>query len=181
MFCKKGFTLLELIIYIAILSIIMVVVISFTWRIMKNTQSVENASEVVQTMRLVFNKFNQTIRQADEIVIESSTLNSNPGVLVVTDGVSGDQIIFDTYLKTIQKGGNDLEIRTLRVTSGSNPAIDLTSEKVKVTNLVFRNLVREKEPANINLQLTLENVHPGEGQTLNKSLSLETAASIRKK
>lgn len=57
----------------------------------------------------------------------------------------------------------------------------LTSDKVKVTNLIFKNLSTPTEPKNIFISLTIEHKNPEGRRELAKSVTLETTVTLRQK
>ncbi len=174
----RAFTLIELILYIAIMAIVLVSTIGFLWNIIGSSVRVSTSTELVYSARLVLDNMTRSGRGADDVIVASSTFGAHPGVLVF--GYSTGNVTFDTAAKNITVGGQSVTIRKLRMKTGAAAPIDLTSDKVDVTNFVVKNRTRGTEPKNVKVEVTLAYVNPGGDQARNRSLSFETAVSIRK-
>lgn len=174
----KAFTLIELILYIAILAIVLVSTIGILWNVIGGSVRVSSSTELSYSARLILDNITRTGRGANDVLIASSTFDSHPGVLVFEN--PGGNITFDTAVKNITVGGQSLTIRKLRMKTGAGSPIDLTSDKVDVTNFVVKNRTRGMEPKNAKVEVTLAFVNPGQDPARNKILSFETAVSIRK-
>lgn len=175
----KAFTLIELIVYIAILSIVLVSAIGFLWNIIGGSVRVSASTELTYSARLVQGNITYTGRNAHDVLTLSSTFDSHPGVLVFE--TSGGDVTFDTVTEEITVGGQSVTIRKLRMKTGAGLPIDLTSDKVDVTNFVVKNRTRGTEPKNVKVEVTLTYVNPGQDLARNQTLSFETAVSIRKR
>lgn len=174
----KAFTLIELILYIAILAIVMVSTIGFLWNVIGSSVRVKASTELTYNARLVLDNITRLGRGANDVVTTSSVFAIHPGVLVL--GYSTGDATFDTATKNITVGGQSVTIRKLRMKIGAAAAIDLTSDSVDVTNFIVKNRTRGTEPKNIKVEVTLAHVNPGGDQARNQSLTFETAVSIRK-
>ncbi|MFH1012593.1 MAG: prepilin-type N-terminal cleavage/methylation domain-containing protein [Candidatus Peregrinibacteria bacterium] len=174
---NKGFTMIELVVYVAVAAFILVGIVRFNWDIMGVGVKLNVSGELTQNSRLVLERITYKIQNAEALAVASSTFGVHPGVLTVT--ASGANSIIDTYTKNVSIGGQTISIRKLRMKEGAAAAIDLTSDKVNVTHFVLTNLTRDEEPANVKMELTLEYVETGEDPLRNESLSVQTAASLR--
>lgn len=174
----KAFTLIELIIYIAIIAIVFVSTVGILWNVIGGSVRVNSSTEIAYSARLVLDNITRSCRNANDILIASSTFDSHPGVLVFGN-LEGD-VTFDTATKNITVGGQSLTIRKLRMKTGAGSPIDLTSDKVDVTNFVVKNRTRGTEPKNVKVEVALAFVNPGQDPARNRTLSFETAVSIRK-
>lgn len=178
---NKGFTLIELIVYVAIASGVLVSIITFAWAVMGSGVRVDVSSELTQNGRFILEKITQEIHAAENVVIDSSSFGVNPGVLTLDLAGPNTDVVFDTYSKNVIVGGQSVDITKLRMKDGDSPVLDITSDKVDVTNFVITNLTRDTEPANINVEVTLSYVTTGADPSRDRNLSFETGASIRKK
>ena len=176
---KKGFTLIELIVYVGVSSIMLVIAINMTSNLIVSNASARGKQEVYINARLAMNQLQLKIREAEDVIIGSSTFNSHPGILTLDYPGSDTDVIFDTYTKNVDIGGQTVEIRKLRIKEGTADYVDLTSDKVDLTNLVFTNLTRGSESKNTNIEITLEKINPGSDPDYDASISVETAISIR--
>ncbi len=175
---NKGFTLIELIIYTALVGLIAVAVIGFAWNIINARIKNEAYQEVEQNLRFGMEKITQAIREADDISTTDSVFNVSPGKLTLK--YPNKDMIFDVSAKIINIGGQDVEIHKLRIKDGNNDSKDLTSNKVDIINFTLTNLTRGSEPKNIKIDLTIKHVNPTQNLKWAAEIFSETAASIRK-
>jgi prepilin-type N-terminal cleavage/methylation domain-containing protein len=141
---QKGFSLLELIIYIAIIGVFLVSVIQFTTTIIRAGEKAKVLNEVQQNARFAMERMKREIRTADGVNTGSSTFSSHPGVLSLEhDTPALDPTVFD------------LSSGTLQITQGAGSAIDLTSSKVEVSNFVLHDRSVSGRTRNIQIQLTV--------------------------
>lgn len=95
---QKGFTLLELILYVGILVIVMVVVINIFTSLSKGNGNVEARTEVDSNLRYALEKINQDVRVATSVTTPatagstSATLVMTVGGATITYDVSGGQL-----------------------------------------------------------------------------------------
>lgn len=178
---RQGFTLMEIVVYIAIFSIVMVMAIGLVLNIVLGGTKIKSSQEVYSGARLAMDTITRSVRGADDVRTSSSTFGVYPGVLSLsyTDD-SEDDVIVDTYTRSVSLPSGSTTIRTLRIKEGEGAYEDLTSSQVDVTNFVVRNLTRGTEQKLVNIELTIQNVNPGGDPDHAASLTLETSASIRR-
>ena len=167
---EKGFTLIEMIIYMGIVSGVVISMIYFSLTIASSRNKAHVAQEVQSNGRTVLDILNQRIRSSTGLNSTSSTFDTHPGVLslFMSDG-SKSPTVFDI-------SGN-----TLRITEGSAAAVPITSDEVKVTNLVFTNLTSATTSAreNVRIQMTIEFDNPSGDVRFNYTQSWQSAGSLR--
>ena len=132
---QKGFTLLETLIYIAVLAIIMGAITSyFLWAIKSSIKS-QVMGETLDNTRRTMEIMISEIREAEGIYTETSSFGSHPGQLSLetTKYVPTDER--RTYIDFYISDGR------LALKKESQDSIYLTSERVEVTNLVFSQIV----------------------------------------
>lgn len=174
----RGFTLLEIMLYITLTAIVLVSVIGIGQDLILVNVKTGAQREVVMNADLVMEQITQKIRPADGL-LTSSVLNSHPGVLVL-DYFDTSDVIFDTYTKDVVVGGNTITIRKLRIKEGTAAYHDLTNDNVNVTHFLVRKLSQESEPENIGVELTIQQLNPGNDADYNTSITLESAISLRR-
>ncbi len=177
---QKGFTFIELIVYIAIASMVLVSAVGIGWNLITNEANVIGKQEAYSNARTVMNHFKINIREADDVITGSSTFNTHPGVLTLDYPGAGTDVVFDTYTKNVTVGGQATTIRKLRIKEGAAAAVDITSDQVDVTDFTLTNLTRGSESKNINIELTIEKANPGNDPNFDASILVETALSVRK-
>ena len=168
---KKGFTLIELVIYIGIASLVIVTATELAVSATRAQTKSQELHEIHMNARLVMNQVALNIKEAEDVFIGLSTFETNPGVIVLDYPGSGTDVIIDTYEKDITIGGQIVTIRKLRIKEGSSDYIDLTNDKIEVINFFLTDMTRDDEPDNINVQLTLG--------TNDSDISTETSVSLR--
>lgn len=162
---QKGFTLIEVLIYIAIIGIVVSGFIAFALSINSSRAKTYVAQEVQANTRTALDLISQKIRLADNVVspIEGDSASSleldmsdpDPNLIFgVTDGVLG-------------------------IAEGVGDPIPITSDEVNVSNLTFTNLAVSGERDNIRVEITIEYLGDG-SKEYEYSQSLQTAISLRK-
>jgi prepilin-type N-terminal cleavage/methylation domain-containing protein len=89
---QRGFTLLELILYIGILAIVMVVIVNIFVALSKGNGNVEARTDVDSNLRYALEKINQDVRAASSVTTPASA-GATSSTLVMT--VSGSTITYD--------------------------------------------------------------------------------------
>lgn len=134
---QKGFTLLELIIYIAIFSVFTLMLTDFFVTMGKVKAHTEVRSEVRQNLSQSLDRVARLIRQASGVNSASGNILN----LAMADGVKNPTII------TIS--GNALTIQ-----EGLFPTVPLTSDKVIISNLNFYS-IDNPSPAKASVQTAI--------------------------
>lgn len=163
---ESGFTLIELILYIALVSIFISGAIFFAWDIIYGRVKSQVQQEVSQNLRLAAKRIVYEIRNAGGInSISASTIS-----LANTDPAR-DPTVFDV------SGGR------LRIGYGSAGACpvsspcELTSNEVSVSNLSFSDLSKGTESINIQFSITVEST--GERAEWQKSQTYSSSVELR--
>ena len=97
---KKGFTLVETIIYVAIASMLLVTVINAAWSMILSNSNTTGKIDTYYYSRLLMQEIQQQIKGADDLIAESSVFAIHPGVLAL-DYPADNDVIIDTYTKEI--------------------------------------------------------------------------------
>jgi len=161
---QKGFTLIEVLIYITIIGVVVSGFIAFALSINSSRAETYVVQEVQANARVALDLISQKIRLADDVVSpsEGNSASSleldmpNPGpnlTFSVTDGVLG-------------------------IAEEVGDPTPITSDEVNVSNLTFTNLAVSGERDNIRVEITIE--YRGNGsKEYEYSQTLQTAISIR--
>jgi len=176
---KKGFTLVELIIYVGVAAGVMVIIVTISLNVIVSNRSLQVRQEVYAGSRAFMEQFQQYIRASDNVG-GSTVFDSNPGKLVLDYPNLAQDVVFDTYTKTVDVGGKSADITKLRFTYGNEDSVDLTTDRVDLTNFVITDLTRASEADNLLLEFTLEAVNPTGDVNYDADLSFRTAISIRR-
>ncbi|MFH1286938.1 MAG: four helix bundle protein [Candidatus Magasanikbacteria bacterium] len=168
---SDGFTLVELIIYIAIIAGILIALLSFIQYIMNARTKAYVIQEVHSNTRTAMTLVEQLIREADGVNIGASTLGSDPGVLSLSMASSSlDPTIIDL---TVDDG-------SLRVTRGSGEAEILTSEHVRVENFITTRIGSGKRKDNIRIQMTVAYDSDGSDVYYTYAFPVTSTVTLRK-
>ena len=147
---KKGFTLIEMLIYIGILTIIILFTIYFvSWGIKMSAKS-KASQEVLENAKFAMEKIIFEIRSAKEIYTPTSVFDAHPGQLSLKTQQNLPEGENATYADFY------LENEKIYLKRESQNPQALTSERVKVTNLVFRHLNSAFSTSSIQAELKIE-------------------------
>ncbi len=160
---NKGFTLIELILYITIITIVMGALIPFAWSVIEGGVKSSVEQEVSSQARFVSERIKYEIRNANNInnVLASSIdLNTDINATTVIN-LSGDKI-------------------TIKYGAGGTP-INLNSNDTSVTSLVFTDYQSaDTKTKHIQFTFTIDDNYTGSRQEYNApAISLESSAEIR--
>jgi type II secretory pathway pseudopilin PulG len=161
----RGFTLVELIIYIAILVVILVLAVSFLWMIVSGNIKEGFFQEVQQNGRFALTKITQEIKKATGIISPSLAGSANFLSLRMADPNLNPTIF-------------DVDNGKLRIIQGSNPSYYLTTDQVIVSNLQFTNLSYENTPGAIQIDITIDHLNPGGRMEYQASVNLKSTVSL---
>jgi type II secretory pathway pseudopilin PulG len=160
---KRGFTFIEILIYIGIIGAVIVSFMSFMLFISHARTTTEVKQEVQSNARIGLDFMLEKIRAANQINEGASVFGSHPGVLALVQGATN-------RVFSVSANG------ALVMAENGNSPISLTSKKVKVNTLIFTNLSQPGQRGNIKIQLILENNF---GKDIVYAYTLQSAASLR--
>ena len=144
---NKGFTLVELILYIAIISIFIGGAVLFAWNVIYGQVKSSIHQEVNQNLRLASKRIIYEIRNASDInSVTSSTLSLS------SSDSARNPTVFDLFEGQLRIGYG---------TSGACPATapcPLTSNRVSVTSLSFTDVSSNPDSKNIQFTITIESI-----------------------
>lgn len=168
---RKGFTLVELLVYIAIFAILIVAITLFAIAFIKTATRSRIKNEVTLGAYSVMKTMVYEIKRANKVYIPTSVFDSHPGQISLETSQelpSGEET---TYLDFYLDSDNRLYIKR-----ESQDAQILISENLKVTNLEFKHLGSSSESVQINLILEYDTP----ASEYQYSYNLTSSASIRK-
>ncbi|MFC1645112.1 PilW family protein [Patescibacteria group bacterium] len=163
---KKGFTLVELLLYVSIASAMMFSLVAFAMMTVesnvKNQAVIDVEQQGVQIMQLV----KQVIRNSEGINSPAQGVSSGTISMDVVN-VGDDPTIFD-----VSSG-------VFRITEGVGSAIDITNSRVTVSGLSFYNLSRTDTPGVVRIQFTITHNNPEGRNEYDYSKTFYGTASLR--
>ena len=163
---QKGFTLIELIVYAAILSLILLSTTLLYYTVSeakrKNRITAEVESQGIQLTEII----TQTVRNAK--AINSPAVGATATTLSLQMAAAGVNPSLFTF------GSNKLTI-----TEGAGSAVDLNNDKVKLNNLIFENHSLATTPGIINFSFDISYNNSSGNAKYDFSKKFYGAASIR--
>lgn len=166
---RKGFSLVEAIIYVAILGTIATVLVQFLLQLITTREHYVSSSSLSADARLALETIEREVRQADSISVANSTFNADPGVLEIATSDA------QTNPTVIQLDADD---GRLQIKKGAGSFTYLTSSDVRVTNLVFSYNTVTSSHENIQMIATFDALY-GAGVEA-PQFSVTSSASVRK-
>jgi prepilin-type N-terminal cleavage/methylation domain-containing protein len=163
---NPGFTLVELLLYVAISSIILLLASLFMSTLLESQVKNQTIAEVNQQGIQVMQTITQTLRN-------SSIINTP------TIGISGATLSVNTNLSSTTPSVFDLSGGVIRIKEGSGATISLTNSKVIASNLVFSNLSRTGTPGIVRISFNLSAVNNSNRNEYSFSKNFVDSASLR--
>src|SRR6185369_3187743 len=143
----KGFTLVELLLYVAISGAMLLVVSLFLSTLLQSRVKNQTIAEVEQQGLQVMQMVTQAIRNADAI--------SSPAL-----GTSAATLSINTLVAANNPTVLDLSGGVIRIKEGAGSVVSLTNSRVAASALTFRNLSRSGTTGTLRIQFTLTYVNP---------------------
>lgn len=168
---------MEFIMYICITGIMLVSSVSIAFMIINNQIKQSIVSEINDNGNFAINKISYLTKRASAINAQT-IFNVNPGKLIL-DFTGEPQITIDTYQKQIIANGTNINILKLRMKQGSSPAIDLTSDKVHVTDFLLTDLSGTYADS-VSIYLTLQSINPSNSAIYASQKSWGVSLTVRK-
>jgi type II secretory pathway pseudopilin PulG len=162
---RKGFTYIELILYVAIVIIVLAALVPFAWNVIEGGVKSTTEQEVFSNAQYISERLKYEIRNASginsvtptQISLSVASSSANPTVISLSSG-------------------------NLTITQGSGSAQLLNSQNTTISSLNFTNYTSaDTKTKNIQFIFTLAAKYAGAGlrQEYNESTIIEGAAEIR--
>lgn len=162
---NKGFTLIELIIYIGIVTAILLVIFNFAWEVIYGNIKSQAIREVQQNARFSMEIIARTIKEAKAINSPNLGSSANSLSLEMTDSNLNPTVF-------------DVSDNKLRIAQGANNPYELTNDRVIVSNLLFANLSYENTPGTIKIEISINHVNPTGRSEYQASFGLKSTISL---
>ncbi|MEK7568939.1 MAG: hypothetical protein AAB497_02400 [Patescibacteria group bacterium] len=143
---RGGFTLVEMIIYIAFFAILSVLAVNATIMVMKSFYTLRLNQSVNQSATVALERLSREIRNAYDVDTANSTLGSSPGRLTLK---TKDAVGANTTMEFYMDGASQLRLKEGGVDKGA-----LVTKSVTLTNLVFRSISMTNSKA-VKVEMTL--------------------------
>ena len=160
---RKGFTLIEMLLYLAILAVVVLALSSFIFLTYSSSIKASTISEVEQQGSQTMSIITQNIRNAASM--------TSPA----TGGLPASSFVGTSYTGALlfAQSGNKLQITDGAVTT------DITSNRVVVSGLSFQNLSRPSTPGVVRISFTLTHINPSNRGEYIYSKTFTSTASLR--
>jgi prepilin-type N-terminal cleavage/methylation domain-containing protein len=162
---KRGFTLIEFLIYSAILGMVLVLSVGFLWDMVFGQIKEASYEEVQENSRFALMKISQEIKRAKAVN------NPAPGFSSNTLSLSMNNPSFNPTIFDVVDG-------KLRITIGSSGPYELTSNQVIVNSLRFTNLSYPNTPGIIRIEMTVSHINPGNQSEYQAVINLSSSVSL---
>ena len=132
-FSSKGFSLVEMIIYISILSIVTAVLVATSASLLGTFSGLKAYEEIAHSSTVALERISREIRRAESVDVPASTLSSNPGALVLDTTDLSD---IPTTVTISVVGG-----RIMLQESAIGTPSPLTTVGVTISNITFTHTI----------------------------------------
>ena len=144
---NKGFSIIEIIIYLAIFTIISTVVINSFIIVLASFSTIKNNQNILNSGTIAMDRMSYEIRQAKSIDVINSTFSSDTGVLCLKDE-SGTSCI-----TKFNKNGNTLNLFQNNVLVGN-----LLASNIILNKLMFNRISTTNSEA-VKIKMEIQDVH----------------------
>ncbi len=170
---KKGFTLTEVLVYVAVLTIIFSAVVSLLLGISRSNTRAKVIRETLNNSRRAMEIMTYEIREAKNIYTPTSDFSSSAG-----------QLSLETTKYVLEKENTSYidfylcEKRLCLKKEGQDP-VALTSDKVEINHLQFFQIATTSTTPSIQISLGVDYKAPGNKPEYQASINTTSTASLR--
>ncbi len=166
---KKGFSLLETILYIILMAMILSTLALFLLQLTSARAKTRVISDVLSGAHLIEQRLSEAVRHAQAINVATSVFGTDPGVLSLemTDATR-DPTVFSL-------SANDGQFQ---MSQDGGAATTLTPSNLQITNLVFTNLTGADDVGIIQVQFTVSTTSTSGSKPFSYDQSFQTTLRI---
>lgn len=169
----SGFTIIEFVIYIALVGAVLVAVTGFAFEFVAAQAKAQALQEVNRNARLAISRIGLEVREATDLNAGDSTFGSHPGVLSLETGsVATDPTIFCVTAGVLRVSQGDAAC------DASDPA--LTSDLVTVSSFTVDNASTSGRSKFVRVSVTVEYTNPSAISEFSATTTLQTTAILHK-
>ncbi len=166
---NAGFTLIEVLIYIAIVALVVTTLVKFILVISQSRNKNYVVQEVQGNVRHALDIVSRQVRQATDIQFASSTLDVDPGILVLTMASSS---LNPTIISLSGDNG------VAQIKQGNAPTSSITADEVRVTNFIFTDTTGSSTRKHVKFNMTIKSFSTDSVDSIFDQ-SIETVFGIR--
>lgn len=164
---NRGFTLVEIILYITIVSVLLVVIVQYWNGLVGNAVRIRLEQDAQDSSRFAVETIGGYIRQATGVSSPGLGATGTVLQLAMPDAADDPTII-------------DVDSGTLRVTEGNDGPFEIIPEKVEITNIEFSNLTASTStPGVVQVNFIMTALQPTAGQFTQISKTIQTSFALR--
>ena len=164
---QQGFTLVELILYIGITAMVMLTLAAFAGLLLQSRLKNMTISEVDQQGIQAMQIMTQTIRNAPTVNTPTLGSTATNTSVTATDSAKSPTVF-------------SLSGGSIQMQEGVSQAVPLTTSKVVVSNLTFKNVSRATNSASLKIQYTVSFNNTSGKSELNYVKTFYGTATLRK-
>jgi Tfp pilus assembly protein PilW len=161
-----GYTLIELLLYVAIVGVLLTSVVGFFGLVASSRVKNQTISEVNDQGAYAMDYIAQTVRNATSI--------SSP-----VAGVSDSQLTVVVPTGSLSPTVFSLSGATLQVKEGAAAAVALTGSKIQVTSLTVKNLTRSGTSGIVQISMTLSLINTSGRNEYDYQRTFTTSVAVR--
>jgi len=168
----RGFTLVEMLAYIAILVILVTVIIIFAFWTIRVGSKIKTNYELADNARRALDTMIYEIKKSKSVYTPTSIFDVNPGQLGLEQVASSttETLTFVDFFKC----GNSLCLKR----EGASP-VALTNNRVKITSLTFSQLLNSTATPSVQISLRVESSATSTNPEYAGVLELTSTATLR--
>ena len=171
---QTGFTFIELILYVSIVTIMLTSIIPFAWSIIGSGVKSSTQQEVFSQARYVSERLKYEIRNATGIDVASSNFDVN----LANNSSQKLRLTEQSPVNTL-----DISVTTAgqaQLDPGNDVPYTINSTDTKVTDLTFTNYTSsDNKTKHIGFTLTIISNYSGSRQEFKETVTLQSSAEVR--
>ena len=170
---KRGFTLIELVVYVAVLGMVLASVLTFLLWTVKSQAKTNAMREVLAAGQRTLEVFSREAAVASSVYIPTSVFNSSPGQVSLQTGAyvpTGETSSYVDFYKCQDK---------LCMKRESQNPLAITSDKVSLTSLTFLRIVTGQNRSSLQITITLAAKTSSPNPEYQASITLTDTVTLR--
>lgn len=166
---QSGISLVEMIIYIALISVALVSITGFSDNLTHGRVKARSIEEVQQDARFIMHRISVAFHNATDIDETNTTLDSDDGQLMLE--VGGDTFLFSLNSED-----------QMTITEGSGSAEAISTDKTAVTQFLLEDRTPNgdgTEITDLKITMTVDHTNPTGASEFRSSTTVQTTVSLR--
>lgn len=164
----SGYTLIELLIYIAIVAALIAAVSSVVFTLLNGKAKLLTVGETNQNSRAAMDRMTLAVRNADAITAPAA-------------GATGTALVLQMPDASVNPTQFSLVNGAIQMREGASAASALTADEVTVRGLVFRNLTATGAPGTIRIEMAVSSTNPSGNIDYEYGQTYRETVNVRKR